>query len=42
MMFVCLVVNQICSDSSCPNGRICISTPSYRPLCITPGRRFKR
>ncbi len=35
-----LVVKQICSDSSCPNGRVCISTPSHRPLCITPGRMF--
>ncbi|CAF1201178.1 unnamed protein product [Rotaria sordida] len=32
------MVHQVCSDSSCPVGRICISTPSYRPLCITPGQ----
>ncbi|CAF0998634.1 unnamed protein product [Adineta steineri] len=32
------MVKQVCSDSSCPNGRICISTPSYQPLCITPGQ----
>lgn len=33
-----LVVKQVCSDSSCPNGRVCISTPTYRPLCIVPGK----
>ncbi|CAF0938219.1 unnamed protein product [Adineta steineri] len=31
------MVEQVCSDSSCLNGRICISTPFYRPLCIIPG-----
>ncbi|UJR31341.1 hypothetical protein I4U23_018836 [Adineta vaga] len=31
------MVEQICSDSSCPTGRICISTPLFRPLCIIPG-----
>lgn len=38
--FVYLVVKQICSDSLCPNDRVCISTPSYRPLCIIPGSMF--
>ncbi|CAF4296765.1 unnamed protein product, partial [Adineta steineri] len=32
------MVKQVCSDSSCSNGRICIATPSYQPLCITPGQ----
>ncbi|CAF5024263.1 unnamed protein product, partial [Rotaria sp. Silwood1] len=32
------MIHQVCSDLSCPNGRICISTPSYRPLCIAPGQ----
>jgi hypothetical protein len=35
-------INPVCSDSSCPNGRICISIPSQRPLCITPGRMFRK
>ncbi|CAF1027630.1 unnamed protein product [Rotaria sordida] len=33
-----LLVKQVCSDSSCPNGHVCISTPSYQPLCIIPGK----
>lgn len=33
-----LVVKQVCSTSSCSADRICISTPSYRPLCVIPGR----
>ncbi|CAF1341226.1 unnamed protein product [Rotaria sordida] len=32
------MVKQVCSDSSCPNGHVCISTPSYQPLCIIPGK----
>ncbi|CAF1500938.1 unnamed protein product, partial [Adineta ricciae] len=30
------MVHRVCSESSCPNGRICITTPSYQPLCVTP------
>ncbi|CAF3395990.1 unnamed protein product [Rotaria socialis] len=38
VIFFSLVVHQVCSDSVCPYGRICITTPSYRPLCVTPGQ----
>ncbi|UJR15454.1 hypothetical protein I4U23_002397 [Adineta vaga] len=32
------MVYRICSESSCLSNRICITTPSYQPLCITPGQ----
>ncbi|CAF4022418.1 unnamed protein product [Rotaria magnacalcarata] len=32
------MVKQVCSTLSCPNDRVCISTPSYQPLCIVPGK----
>ena len=34
------VVKPICSSGTCPKDRLCISTPSARPLCVTPGRQY--
>ncbi|CAF3052787.1 unnamed protein product [Rotaria socialis] len=31
------MVKPVCSTTSCPDDRVCISTPSYQPLCIVPG-----
>lgn len=31
------MVKSICSEDYCPKDRVCISTPTFRPLCIQPG-----
>lgn len=33
-----IVIHTSCSATSCPKDRICMSTPSNRSVCMTPGR----